>query len=167
VIRFNTAPIKKFEKQVGSKRGFRFIATDSKYDYSEINNEYIKIYAYKLKVALDACWKLSVYNEVAFLSDDFIQKCDNLIGKPYWKWWLKKKLGFDRMIIHKKMSTTGLKAIVWALECEYEVSLFGFTPDEKFHYWEDRVGHSNSHDFLKEFQIIKGFENEGKLKIFS
>jgi len=64
------------------------------------------------------------------------------------------------------MSTTGLKAIVWALERGYEVSLFGFTQDDKFHYWEDKQG-GNSHNFEKEMQIIKGFEDEGKLKIFS
>jgi len=170
VLRFNIAPIEGFEKQVGSKRDLRFICYKPEYDYSGIKNEYVKLYSYKFKLAKEAYEILSIKNKVTILSDDFIRECDNLIGRPYWKWWLKKKLGFDRTIIHKRMSTTGLKAIVWALDKGYEVSLFGFTQVEKFHYYqENRPGYNinDSHDLEKEMQIIKGFENEGKLKIFS
>jgi len=170
VVRFNIAPIEGFEKQVGRKRDIRFICYKPEYNYSEIKDEFVRLYSYKFKLAVDALNLLVDYNDVTILPDNFIQQCDNLIGKPYWKWWLKKKLGFDRTIIHKRMSTTGLKAIVWALDKGYGVSLFGFTQDQRFHYYqENRPGYNvnDSHDLAKEMQIIKGFENEGKLKIFS
>ena len=92
-----------------------------------------------------------------------INYCDNLISKPYWKW----RLIPGRIIIHKTMSTSGLKAVIYYGK---DMDLFGFGESEQFHYFEpNREGYkfSNCHSREKETQIIKGLEREGKLKIFS
>ena len=69
------------------------------------------------------------------------------------------------------MSSTGLK-VVWICVSSHfvNINLFGFNPDKQFHYYEkNRPGYkpTDSHDYEKEKQIIKGFEREGKLKIYS
>ena len=179
VVRFNVAPTKGFEKYVGYRTKTRFIAHNKAYDYSGLENDFILLYSYSFRAATEAYNKLKLKNEVHYLTEDFIQSCDNMIGKPHWKWWLKQKMGMDRMIIHKTMSTTGLKAIMYWLprmpyknteRDRHQISLFGFLPDKQFHYYEEnRPGYkpTDSHDFEKEMQIIKGFEREGKLKIWS
>jgi len=58
VIRFNIAPIKDYENQVGSKRGFRFICYKPELDYSEIKNECVKLYSYKFKLAKEAYFNI-------------------------------------------------------------------------------------------------------------
>lgn len=167
IVRFNEAPTFGFQKHVGSRTDLRFIAYHGA-DYS-LKGEDILLYSYSKKAQQEAFEKLHPNNSVAFLSKEFIRRCDNMIGKPYWKW----RLLPGQTIIHKIMSTTGLKSIIYFLERQQPISLFGFDTErisKHFHYYEkNRPGYSpfNSHDFDKEMQIIKGFEREGKLKIFS
>lgn len=164
VIRFNDAPVKNFEWHVGRRTDLRFIAYHGA-NYNLVDED-ILLYSYNEKAKLEALEKLHFHNRVMFLDNAFIRRCDNMIGKPYWKW----RLMPGRIIIHKKMSTSGLKAIVHALDTKRKVNLFGFNPDDQFHYYEkNRPGynHTDSHDFKKEREIIRGFEREGKLKIYS
>ena len=164
VIRFNDAPVRKFERYVGSGTDIRLIAYHGA-DYN-LQNENIYLYSYNIKAQDEAYDKLIEKNSVNFLGKKAITFCDNLISKPYWRW----RFLPGRIIIHKRMSSTGLKAIVWMMAWDEEINLFGFNEDPQFHYYEpNREGYNqdDSHDFKKERKIIKGFEDEGKLKIYS
>jgi hypothetical protein len=167
VIRFNENPIEGYEQYVGSKTNMRFIAYHGA-DY-DLQCESIFLYSYNKKALQEAYKKLTYQNAniVYPLSKEFINNCDNLISKPYWKW----RLMPGQMIVHKRMSSSGLKAILYAFDMwGARINLFGFKEDEQFHYWEPNRTHYNqdlSHDFGKEREIIKGFEREGKLKILS
>ena len=161
VVRFNEAPTQDFEEYVGSKTDIRFIAYRGA-DYN-LRDENIFLYSHNKKALKEGLKKLSYNNNVKILDKEFINSCDNLISKPYWKWRLMPNM----IMIHKIMSTTGLKAIVFF---NSGINLFGFSQVSQFHYWEkNREGYkfSNCHSREKETQIIKGYEREGKLKIFS
>jgi len=164
IYRFNTAPTRGYWDYVGNFTTLRFIAYHGE-DYW-LNLENILLYSYSKKAQEEGWDKLWFHNHVTPLDKKFIHRCDNMISKPYWKW----RLIPGRIIIHKIMSSTGLKAIIYALDRGYDISLFGFMPDEKFHYFEDnREGYNpdKSHNYEKEKGIIKRYEDEGKLKVFS
>lgn len=167
VIRFNDASTSGYEKHVGTKENLRFIAYHgANYNFKD---KHILLYSYNEKAYREGFNKLDGENYVVRLPNEFVWDCDGLFSKPYWKWWLKQKLGMGRIIIHKKMSSTGFKAIVYGLKyLQAEIHLFGFGECDQFHYWEDtKADHYSSHSYDKEKAIIKGFEREGKLRILS
>lgn len=133
---------------MGSKTSERWIAYHGA-DY-DLEGENIKLYSYNIKAQREALNKLK-NNNVEILDKRFIQNCDNLISKPYWKW----RFIPARIIIHKIMSTTGLKAIIYYLG--ERINLFGFNPHSQFHYYEkNREGYefTRSHDY-KEKELIR------------
>ena len=154
VVRFNDAPTKGFGKYVGNKTDLRWIAYHGA-DY-DLKDESIFLYSYNKEAQREAYEKLHRDNAVSPLPKRYIRYCDDMISKPYWKW----RFLPGRIIIHKKMSTTGLKAIIYNIENIGfpPTNLFGFNEDEQFHYYEpNRKGYNqdDSHDFNKEREIIK------------
>jgi len=161
VLRFNAAPTKGYEKHVGVRTGERWIAYHGE-DY-DLKDENIVLYSYNQKALREGAAKLQG-NKIRILDTDFIRDCDNMIGKPYWKW----RLMPGRIIINKQMSSTGLKSIIYFSNFS-KINLFGFNPDLQYRYYEkNKAGHSFeiSHSRQKENQIIQRLVDEGKIKIF-
>jgi len=164
IIRFNEAPVKGFERFVGGKTDKRYLVYNDTLEY-DLTGENIYLYSYNLETQIEGYNKLNKENQVTYLDKEFIQKCDNMISKPYWKW----RFLPNRIIIHKKMSSTGFKAVMY-FKIFPDLHLFGFNHCEKYHYWvaNDKIhGTSINHNWDKEKRIIKNLENEGRLKIFS
>ena len=164
VVRFNEAPTKLFQRYIGSKTTQRYVVYNNSLTY-DLVGENIHLYSYNKKAQQEGYNKLNKENQVTYLGKEFIQKCDNMISKPYWKW----RFLPNRIIIHKKMSSTGFKAVM-NFKVYPDVHLFGFKPCNQYHYWakNDSVhGTSVNHNWWLEKQILKNLESEGKLKIFS
>lgn len=153
VIRFNAAPIEGFEKYVGTKENRRFVCYDgNKYN---LRGKNILLYSWNKKVQKEGFEHYSRNNMVNTLDKKFVRECDGMFSKPYWKW----RFLPGRIIIHKQMSSTGFKAILWVLKntSHEAIHLFGFGESEQFHYWEpNRPGYdlSKNHNFKKRNKIL-------------
>ena len=164
VFRCNLAKIEGYEKSVGTKTDFRFIAGKSfwrdltgqfsSYEDNFLTNlkdQHFIIKAEPLYAAIQGIIKnYNTESKVLYIRQDFIDEAE-------------KKLGIGDISL-------GLTAILMALQWSDKVSIFGFTFfqegwDEQ-HYFENITPYSRGHEPIKEKDYVEFLEKENLLKVY-
>ncbi|XP_006816066.2 CMP-N-acetylneuraminate-beta-1,4-galactoside alpha-2,3-sialyltransferase-like [Saccoglossus kowalevskii] len=163
VIRMNNAPVKKYEKDVGSKTTFRLVYPESAFRTSSSydKNSVLVFVPYKLD---DYLWL-----EAVIKGDDPIKK-----GLKFWKksatslnkpadkiQILNPYLGHEVANYHmktKKRPSTGAMAVVMALHyCDHlHITGYGYHPNVTIHYYEKSKGipRDGAHSWFNENRYI-------------
>ena len=164
VFRCNLAKLEGYEKSVGTKTDFRFIAGKSfwrdltgqfsSYEDNFLTNlkdQHFIIKAEPLYAAIQGIIKnYNTESKVLYIRQDFIDEAE-------------KKLGIGDISL-------GLTAILMALQWSDKVSIFGFTFfqegwDEQ-HYFENITPYSRGHEPIKEKDYVEFLEKENLLKVY-
>ena len=164
VIRCNLAKTEGFEKNVGTKTDFRFIAGKSfwrdltgqfsSYEDNFLTNlkdQHFIIKAEPLYAAIQGIIKnYNTESNILYIRQGFIDEAQNVIGI--------------------NDISLGLTAILMALQWSDKVSIFGFTFfqegwDEQ-HYFENITPYSRGHEPVKEKDYVEFLEKEDLLKVY-
>ena len=164
VIRCNLAKTEGFEKNVGTKTDFRFIAGKSfwrdltgqfsSYEDNFLTNlkdQHFIIKAEPLYAAIQGIIKnYNTESNILYIRQGFIDEAQNVIGI--------------------NDISLGLTAILMALQWSDKVSIFGFTFfqegwDEQ-HYFENITPYSRGHEPIKEKDYVEFLEKENLLKVY-
>ena len=164
VIRCNLAKTEGFEKNVGTKTDFRFIAGKSfwrdltgqfsSYEDNFLTNlkdQHFIIKAEPLYAAIQGIIKnYNTESKILYIRQDFIEAAENKIR-----------------ITHP---TLGLTAILMALEWSKDISIFGFTFFQEGwteqHYFESITPYQRGHKPLLEKEYVDFLEKEDLIKIY-
>ena len=164
VFRCNLAKTEGFEKNVGTKTDFRFIAGKSfwrdltgqfsSYEDNFLTNlkdQHFIIKAEPLYAAIQGIIKnYNTESNILYIRQGFIDEAQNVIGI--------------------NDISLGLTAILMALQWSDKVSIFGFTFfqegwDEQ-HYFENITPYSRGHEPIKEKDYVEFLEKENLLKVY-
>ena len=164
VFRCNLAKIEGYEKSVGTKTDFRFIAGKSfwrdltgqfsSYEDNFLTNlkdQHFIIKAEPLYAAIQGIIKnYNTESNILYIRQGFIDEAQNVIGI--------------------NDISLGLTAILMALQWSDKVSIFGFTFfqegwDEQ-HYFENITPYSRGHEPIKEKDYVEFLEKENLLKVY-
>ena len=164
VFRCNLAKIEGYEKNVGTKTDFRFIAGKSfwrdltgqfsSYEDNFLTNlkdQHFIIKAEPLYAAIQGIIKnYNTESNILYIRQDFIDEAQEVIGI--------------------NDISLGLTAILMALQWSDKVSIFGFTFfqegwDEQ-HYFENITPYSRGHEPVKEKDYVEFLEKEDLLKVY-
>ena len=164
VIRCNLARVEGYEKNVGTKTDFRFIAGKSfwrdlsenfsAYDdnfLTDLKDQYFVIKAEPLYAAIQGIIKkYNTKSKIVYLRQDFIDESESTIG-----------IGDISL---------GLTAILMAIQWSKNVSIFGFTFFQgdwnEQHYFESITPYSRGHNPLKEKEYVDFLQKENLIKIY-
>ena len=164
VIRCNLARVEGYEKNVGTKTDFRFIAGKSfwrdlsenfsAYDdnfLTDLKDQYFVIKAEPLYAAIQGIIKnYNTKSKIVYLRQDFIDESESTIG-----------IGDISL---------GLTAILMAIQWSKNVSIFGFTFFQgdwnEQHYFENITPYSRGHEPVKEKDYVEFLEKEDLLKVY-
>ena len=164
VIRCNLARVEGYEKNVGTKTDFRFIAGKSfwrdlsenfsAYDdnfLTDLKDQYFVIKAEPLYAAIQGIIKnYNTKSKIVYLRQDFIDESESTIG-----------IGDISL---------GLTAILMAIQWSKNVSIFGFTFFQgdwnEQHYFESITPYSRGHNPLKEKEYVDFLQKENLLKVY-
>tara|TARA_Y100000758_G_C16013548_1_gene408449 strand:+ start:181 stop:900 length:720 start_codon:yes stop_codon:yes gene_type:complete len=164
VIRCNLARVEGYEKNVGTKTDFRFIAGKSfwrdlsenfsAYDdnfLTDLKDQYFVIKAEPLYAAIQGIIKnYNTKSKIVYLRQDFIDESESTIG-----------IGDISL---------GLTAILMAIQWSKNVSIFGFTFFQgdwnEQHYFESITPYSRGHNPLKEKEYVDFLQKENLLRVY-
>ena len=164
VIRCNLARVEGYEKNVGTKTDFRFIAGKSfwrdlsenfsAYDdnfLTDLKDQYFVIKAEPLYAAIQGIIKnYNTKSKIVYLRQDFIDESESTIG-----------IGDISL---------GLTAILMAIQWSKNVSIFGFTFFQgdwnEQHYFESITPYSREYNPLKEKEYVDFLQKENLLRVY-
>ena len=164
VIRCNLARVEGYEKNVGTKTDFRFIAGKSfwrdlsenfsAYDdnfLTDLKDQYFVIKAEPLYAAIQGIIKnYNTKSKIVYLRQDFIDESESTIG-----------IGDISL---------GLTAILMAIQWSKNVSIFGFTFFQgdwnEQHYFESITPYKRKHNPLKEKEYVDYLEEHNLVKLY-